>query len=111
MSRQILSTIHRLGKEVTVKTRSTSGTNSFNNPESTWTENGTAQCVRTYPNRNSQISRTSGTHNEDRALFIFAQEEAPASDSRIVYDGTEYELQSPTEYDTHTAIFGEPVRN
>lgn len=109
MSRQILSTIHRLGQEVSVKTRSESGDNSFNNPESTWSETSTTKCVRTYPNRNSQFENRGGSYNEDRALFIFAKENAPSSGSRIVYENQEYELKSPTPYSTHVAIFGEPV--
>ncbi len=109
MNRQVRSTIHRLGNEVTIKTRSTSGSNSFNNPQSTWSESHTTQCVRTYPNRNTQFENRGGSYNEDRALFIFERGEAPESGSRIVYDGQEYEVKSPTPYDTHVAIFGEPV--
>lgn len=109
MSRQILSTIRRLGKQVVVKTRSETGTDEFNNPISNWSKSHTARCVRTYPNRNSQFERSGGPYNEDRALFIFAREEAPDSGSRIVYGSQEYHLKSPTEYDTHVAMFGEPV--
>jgi hypothetical protein len=109
MNRQIRSTISRVGQEVVVKTRTQSGSNTFNNPTSTWTEDRTTQCVRTYPNRNSQFENRAGSYNEDRALFIFERSSAPTSGSRIVYDNQEYELKSPTEYDTHVAIFGEPV--
>lgn len=109
MSRQILSTISKLGQDAIIKTRSEAGTNEFNNPTSVWTQTDTARCVRTYPNRNSQYENKGGRYNEDRALFIFARENAPQSSSRIVYDETEYELKSPTRYDTHVAIFGEPV--
>ncbi len=109
MNRRIRSTIHRLGNEVVIKTRSESGTNSFNNPTSQWTESRTAECVRTYPNRNSQYENKGGSYNEDRALFIFERGEFPESGSRIVYDETEYEVKSPTKYDTHVAVFGEPV--
>lgn len=109
MNRRIRSTIHRLGNEVEVKTRSTSGSDSFNNPSSTWATAYTTRCVRTYPNRNSQFENRAGSYNEDRALFIFERGNAPDSGSRIIYDSQEYELKSPTEYDTHVAIFGEPV--
>jgi len=109
MSRQILSTIHRLGQDVSVKPRVESSANEFGNLQSTWTQTSTTRCVRTYPNRNSQFENRGGSYNEDRALFIFAKENAPASGSRIVYEGQEYELKSPTPYSTHVAIFGEPV--
>lgn len=111
MNRRILSTINRLGNEVVIKTRSESGTNDFNNPVSTWSKSRTTQCVRTYPNRNSQYENKGGSYNEDRALFLFEAGEAPESGSRIVYNGTEYEVKSPTPYDTHVAVFGEPVNN
>jgi hypothetical protein len=109
MNRGIRSTIHRLGNEVVVKTRQETGTDEFNNPVSQWQESHTTQCVRTYPNRNSQFERAGGPYNEDRALFIFERSEAPNSGSRIVYDSTEYKVKSPTPYDTHVAMFGEPV--
>jgi hypothetical protein len=109
MSRGILHTITRLGTEVDVFTRSVAGSDAFNNPESQWTKTGTAFCVRTYPNRNSQFENRMGSYNEDRALFIFERGQAPESSSRIDYKGQRYELKSPTPYDTHVAIFGEPV--
>ena len=109
MRRGILSTIHRLGKEVVIKTISKTGTDEFNNPVNEWSESRTTRCVRTYPNRNTQVESRGGEYNQDRALFIFADEEAPNAGDRIVYGDQEYELKSPTVYDTHTAIFGEPV--
>lgn len=109
MNRRIRSTIHRLGEEVVIKTASVNSDNEFNNPETTWSTERTARCVRTYPNRNSQFEGEGGSYNEDRALFIFERSEAPPSGSRIVYDGASYEVKSPTRYDTHVAVFGEPV--
>jgi len=109
VNRRIRSTIHRLGNDVVIKTRTETGDNEFNNPQSQWSESRTARCVRTYPNRNTQYENPGGRYNEDRALFIFERSEAPDSGSRIVYNGTEYEVKSPTRYDTHVAVFGEPV--
>lgn len=109
MTRRILSTINRLGKQVDILTMSETGTDEFNNPEHTWTKTGETQCVRTYPNRNSQFENRQGRYNEDRPVFIFAHGNNPDSGSRIVYDGITYELKSPTTYDTHTTIFGEVV--
>lgn len=111
MNRRILSTINRLGNEVVIKTRTETGSNAFNNPTSAWAESRTTQCVRTYPNRNTQYENKGGSYNEDRALFLFEAGKAPESGSRIVYNGTEYEVKSPTPYDTHVAVFGEPVKN
>lgn len=109
MNRGIRSTIHRLGNEVIIKTRTETGTDEFNNPISEWQESRTTQCVQTYPNRNTQIESGGGPYDQDRALFIFERSEAPSTGSRIVYDGTEYEVKSPTRYDTHVSVFGEPV--
>lgn len=111
MSRAVKSAIYRLGQEAVIKTRSESGSNEFNNPESSWSESYTTQCVRTYPNRNTQIESGGGNYDQDRALFLFERGNAPDGGSRIVYDGSNYELKSPTKYDTHVAIFGEPVSN
>lgn len=111
MNRGILQTIHRLGEEVSIKTRDSQTDNAFNNPESMWTQERTAQCVRTYPNRNTQIESGGGSYNRDRALFIFEASESPNAGVRIEYNETEYELKSPTRYETHVAFFGEPVSN
>lgn len=109
MSRAILSTIHRLGEEVQILSHVTTGTDDFNNPTNDWQEAETAQCVRTYPNRNTQVESRGGEYNRDRPLFIFPAEEAPTSGSRIVYQEQTYELKSPTSYNTHTTFFGESV--
>jgi hypothetical protein len=109
MGRRIHSTISRLGKEVNVLQPEGSGTNEFNNPGTSWAVSGTATCVRTYPNRNTQQESGGGPFKSDNPLFIFPAEEQPPTNARIEYDGTTYELQSPTVYDTHVSIFGELV--
>jgi hypothetical protein len=109
MGRRVLSTIHRLGKEVNVLLPTGSGTNEFNNPETTWEFSHTTRCVRTYPNRNTQQESGGGSFKSDNPVFLFAAEDEPDSNARIEYDGTTYELQSPTIYDTHVSIFGELV--
>jgi hypothetical protein len=109
MGRRVLSTINRLGKEVNVLEPSGNGTNEFNNPETVWEFSHTTRCVRTYPNRNTQQDSGGGEFKSDNPLFIFAAENEPPSNARIEYDGRTYELQSPTVYDTHVAIFGEIV--
>lgn len=109
MSRKIRSTISRLGHEVDVLKRSETSTDAFNNPEHTWTETRTTQAVRTYPNRNTQHESDGGPYESDNPVFLFEEGNAPTGGARIRYQGTLYELQSPTRYDTHVAIFGELV--
>jgi hypothetical protein len=110
MSRQVRRSIHRLGKVVTILERAETGSNEFNNPESDYSDQGeTSQCIRTYPNRNTQLDNQGGSYERDRPLFIFSNGEEPPSDARIIYNGITYEMQSPTFYDTHVAIFGKLV--
>jgi hypothetical protein len=110
MSRQVRRSIHRLGKVVTVLERTETTTNEFNNPQSAYTDNGaTSHCIRTYPNRNTQLDNQGGSYERDRPLFIFSKGEEPPTDARIIYEETTYEMQSPTIYDTHVAIFGKLV--
>lgn len=108
MSRRVSHLLHRLGKEVDVLTRFSDGTNAFNNPDSTWEKTGTSVCVRTYPNRNTQVNR-GGTFERDHPVFLFSRGDEPPSDARIVYEGVTYGLESPTKYDTHVAFFGNRV--
>lgn len=111
MNRGILSTIQRLGREVDVLKRSEGASDSFNNPTHTWTETRTAQAVRTYPNRNTQQESGGGPFASDNPVFLFEKGQAPDSGQRIRYDNTLYEMQSPTPYDTHVAVFGEIVND
>ena len=108
--RSVQSLIHRAGKEADVLERQTTGTDEFNNPQSDWTQTGTVQCVRTYPNRNTQIDERGGSYERDHPVFIFPPDDEPPSDGRIRYNGQIYELESPTVYDSHVAIFGSRIR-
>ena len=122
-SRRINGYIERFGREATLYTRASSGRNSFNNVEWTFSSDpdgdGTDQtvlCFRTYPNRNTEVQHNSGDRHRDNPVFILPLDEAPDSDARIGYpepDGSEtlYELQAPTKYETHIEIFGEVVVN
>lgn len=115
--------LNRLGREVVILDRSVDGTDGWNNPEDSYSDSGeTVQCVRTYPNRNTEVNNSAGDWHRDRALFLFPAEDAPAADARIQYpeDGetvtqnsetTLYEMQAPTPYDTHVEMFGEKVTN
>lgn len=109
MSRSIESVISRLGKEVDVLSRSETGTDAFNNPTSQWNKIGTTHAVRTYPNRNTQMNSGGGPYESDNPVFLFMDGETPPSDGRIVYDGVTYEMQAPTHYEDHSAMFGKLV--
>jgi len=109
MNRGVLATIQRVGTTVDVLERVEGAKNEFNNPSHEWQETGEAECVRTYPNRNTQQDSNGGPFSGDNPLFIFESGTAPPASARIRYNGTLYELQSETRYDTHVAIFGEIV--
>lgn len=107
--RDVTAAIHRLGKKATIYTRETAGSDEFNNPDAQWVESGTVTCVRTYPNRNTEVENPGGPRDRDRPVFIFRTGEHPESGTRIEYNGVLYELESPTIYDSHVAIFGQKV--
>lgn len=107
--RSVHSALDRLGKEVEILTERKTGTDGFNNPQYEWHSSNTTRCVRTYPNRNTELNNRGGPRKRDHPVFLFPRGEAPGSNSRVRYDGTLYELESPTEYDTHVAIFGKKV--
>lgn len=114
--RQVTAQIYRFGQEVDVLERSESGRDAFNNKDWSFTETGTAVCMRTYDNRNTEIQSNSGDRHRDSPLLLFPTDEVPDSDARIRYeepDGsfTVYELQAPTRYETHVEIFADVVVN
>jgi hypothetical protein len=107
--RSVHSAIDRLGKDVDVLTEARVGVDDFNNPQYDWVQTDTTRCVRTYPNRNTELNNRGGPRKRDHPVFLFPRTEAPSSNARIRYDGVLYELESPTIYDTHVAIFGQMV--
>ncbi|AGM10763.1 hypothetical protein M192_gp116 [Halorubrum tailed phage 8] len=107
--RSVHSAIDRLGKEIDVLIEAKVGSDEFNNPEYQWIQSHTTRCVRTYPNRNTELNNRGGPRKQDHPVFLFGRDDAPDSNARIRYDGTLYELESPTVYDTHVAIFGKLV--
>jgi len=122
-NRSVVAQLHRLGEAVDVfATQDTGSTNRFNNPDDAWSAQPDRQVIafRTYPNRNTEVNNRDGQLHRDRPVFLFPKDEddetddnpIPGENDRIRYpagDGTVYELQAPTEYDTHVEIFGEKV--
>lgn len=113
-SPQFAALLHRLGHEVTVRTHSKGNEDRFGNPESSWTDDRTVICLRSYPNRNTEITGMGGGRDRDRPVFFFPDDEnndPPGDDARIVYEGTTYEMKAPTVYESHVEMFGEVVTN
>lgn len=116
--RQVVAQLERLGKRAKVLARTETARDDFNNREFDWVEDREVPCLRSYPNRNVEEERTSGTIQGDRPVFIFPKANGnpnvpapPSSEERIVYDGTTYTLESPTHYDTHIEVMGNKVDN
>lgn len=106
--------IHRLGQNAVVKKRTETGQNEFGNPTDEYTAQQTVIAFRTYPNRNTQVESNVGDLGRDNPVFLIAigenQPAPPEENDHLVYDGTEYEVKSPTVYDTHIEVFGDVVR-
>lgn len=116
-SRRVAAVLKRLGREVELLTRVEGSVDELGNPEESYVDAGeTAVCVRTYPNRNTEVENYQGERRRDRAVFVFKREEAPAPTARLRYpeeDGTTtlFELKGETRYETHVEFFGDKVVN
>lgn len=97
------------GKVASVLKQTQVGTDELNSPVYEWSADYEVKCVRTYPNRNTQVESPGGAYNRDSPTFLFERSEAPEGGQRIRFDGQLYELESPTLYHTHAAIIGEQV--
>jgi len=124
LRRNVTAQISRLGHTATVLVRSETGSDQFNNTEYEWTADREIPCLRSYPNRNVEEERTSGTLEGDRPVFVFPKSVGPVRDvddterplpptskDRINYLGTTYSLESRTDYDTHVEIMGNKIDN
>jgi hypothetical protein len=123
LQRRFEQVISRLGREVALRERTETAADGFNNPTDSWSDAGTRiRCVRTYPNRNTEVVNTAGDLHRDRPVFAFTADEAPGEEARIVYPEdaetvenasttTLYEMKAPTRYDSHVEMFGEVVTN
>jgi hypothetical protein len=122
--RTTTSQINRIGVMATVLKRSESGSDQFNNTEYTWIADRQIPCIRSYPNRNVEEDRSSGSLESDRPVLIFPrangpqrepdatdQPAPPANNDRVLYKSTRYSLVSRTEYDTHIEIMANRVDN
>lgn len=116
-AKRIRARLTRIGQQVEILARSEGAENSLGNPTDSYSATGdTVTCVRSYPNRNTEITQASGDRNRDKPIFFFPRADAPDSEYRIKYtepDGssTIYEMQAPTRYETHTEMFGKIVNN
>lgn len=111
--KQVAAQLFRRGRTATVKIKASTSQNAFGNIETQYTVDRTVIAFRTYPNRNTQIESKSGDLSQDRAVFLVPigpdQPKPPETGNRLVYDGDEYEVKSPTPYDTHIEFFGSPI--
>lgn len=111
----VVAQLFRIGREAEVYERTETGTNEFGNTTTDYgsSPDRTIIAYRTYPNRNTEVEASSGDRERDHPVFIVPvgpnQPALPGKNDHIVYDGTTYEVQAYTEYDTHVEFFGEPV--
>lgn len=102
-----------MGQECEVKVRTEGNENAFGNRTDTHTTDRTVFAARTYPNRNTEIESRVGDMMRDRPVFMVPvgpnQPEPPQPDDILVYDGTEYEVNAHTPYDTHVEFLGDPL--
>lgn len=110
---QTKTAIKQRGTRVTVRTRSLDSETGFGNPEASFNEDRTVWCVRTYPNRNTTAENTAGDLQRDRPVMMFPREDGaerpPEPGDRVDYNGTVYDMEAPTEYESHIEMFGEVV--
>jgi hypothetical protein len=113
--RSLAAKIYRLGREADVFVRTETGEDRFGNPTDDFTKDRTVLAARTYPNRNSDVTDSSGTRHEDEPVFMVPkgpdQPPVPGEGDRIKYDGVTYEVGSHTPYDTHIEFFGQVIHN
>jgi hypothetical protein len=81
----------------------------FGHADDNWIEVDRTIAVRSYANRNTTADENVGPLNRDRPIFYFVADEAPRSGDRIEYNGIYYELEAPTEYDSHTAAYANAI--
>jgi hypothetical protein len=106
----LATVIGQLGRRVPVYVESVDSTDKFGHSETSWAEDRTALCFKSYANRNETRSSPTGEFYRDRPVFFFELTEAPGAGDRIVYDGQAYEMESPTAYESHVALMGRPVQ-
>jgi hypothetical protein len=112
--------LKRIGENATVYTRTPAGEDQFGNTEYEWTADHVIAAVRSYPNRNTDQERNSGTMAGDRPVFILPvptgsvqadQPSPPTTDDRLEYNGIMYALESQTRYDQHVEMMGNRIDN
>lgn len=110
MTRSLVGSLSRLGKEVEVWSEAnTGGEDAFGQDQKGWSQVGTTLTARSYQNRNTTLNNSSGELNRDRPVFFFPADNYPNSGERIKYDGNWYEMDSPTPHRTHAVAVGSKV--
>lgn len=112
--RNIHAQLEQIGGLGEVHVRAQVGDDEFGNPEWEWVYDRDVITVRSYPNRNTEREGNAGTLEGDRPVFVFAiaegnQPAPPTSADRFRYDGTMYELESPTKYETHVEMMANAI--
>jgi hypothetical protein len=84
-------------------------TDSFNQDEPAWTQEGSTLCRRSYPNRNTTVQEQAGSLDRNRPVFFFPAGNAPRSGDRIKFRGDYYEVEAPTAYETHVSMMADEI--
>lgn len=107
--RRLSSAVSRRSKQTPVYRDTSTSTDSFGQDEDTWEQVDAVQATRTYPNRNTTTQATEGSLQRDRPLFFFSAHVDLEPGDRIKYNSTWYELESPTEYQSHVAMLANAI--
>lgn len=110
---QIKAQLFRMGIECDVKRREETGQNEFGNTTDVYVSDRTVIATKTYPNRNTTVENHAGDRQRDNPVFLVPkgpnQPIPPRPEEVLNYDGTDFEVNSHTEYDTHVEFFGSKI--
>lgn len=111
LARDLNAAISRAGRRVPLWVEETTGADGFGQPTANWVKKDEVLAMRSYQNRNTSSSASSGELHRNRAVFFFSRSASIPADARIRYDGKWFELDSPTEQLTHTVAVGSIVQD
>lgn len=115
LGQQVRAQLLRLSQEVPVFKSEVGGSNSFGNPDTTYEKSHSVMALRSYANRNTRAETRSGDRGRDNPVFFVPVgdnfPDAPESGDRLKYDGTLYEVNAITRYETHVEFMATEVVN
>lgn len=104
--------IRQMGRSCSILRAETTGTDTYRNPKKEWNKVATERVVRLYPSDrlwSEQMNTVAGEIDEDNPIFVFRREADIEDGDKIVYDGTEYRIQSISVVSSHARATGQKV--